>query len=164
VAAERTRALKEAAANLAEAQLMDTLYGKAQTSDDSTGPVWTVAGRKPVPGRKPLVDKPSKRMEMVEPYEQHGPVPEGFETDKVRALIASRVAARKAREYDEADRIQIFLRDEMGVRLDDRLRKWSVEEALADSKQAEKQARGKASEARKLSGQRRNNRKTAAHP
>jgi hypothetical protein len=63
------------------------------------------------------------------PYQRIGPVPPGFDSDRVSAMVAERVQAKKARGFKRADELQAKL-DAMGVRLDDRFRTWSVELSL----------------------------------
>jgi len=125
VEAETVRAIKQAARNLAEAQLMDSLYG-----DPPPGETRWPAMYKPVAGRKPL-----RKRTPSEPYTQYGPLPEGFDAAGVRRLVAARVKAKASCEYEKADRLQEQL-NAMGVRLDDRWRTWSAEVCLSVAKES----------------------------
>lgn len=109
VAAERIRAIKEAALALYEAQLMESLLGPPELS--------RAASR----GRR----APPPRIGSTEPYKLYGPIPPSFEREQIERLVAARVEAKKGREYGKADKLQRKL-DTMGVKLDDRWRTWSV--------------------------------------
>jgi len=130
VETERVRAVKEAAKILAEAQLLDALQG-----DSQAGRQRFPAQYRPVPGRKPLPRRNPKRDAPLSPaaadaYAQYGPLPDGFDIETTRHLVNARVRAKAARDYQEADRLQAKL-IQMGVRLDDRWRTWSVEGTVA---------------------------------
>lgn len=108
VMTERVRATKQAALIMAEAELMDVLYPSA-------------------PPRK----------WSDEAYAQYGPVPPGFDTKQVSRLVAERCAAKAARDFDAADRLQSQL-VAMGVRVDDRWRTWSCAVTIQQAKDLRK--------------------------
>jgi len=68
-------------------------------------------------------------------YKLYGKLTEGFDAAPIERLIARRVVARLKKHYSEADRLQSrILR--MGVKLDDRLRTWSLRRGWKESQEA----------------------------
>ena len=135
VESERVRAVKQAAKNLAEAQLMDTLYGEPEQYK-------FVKGRKPLPRRRSQEGAAAGAAAAASvPYAQYGPLPKGFDAEAARDLVNARVTAKETRDFTQADALQQELLS-MGVRLDDRWRTWSVPAALDLAKaEYEKQQR-----------------------
>lgn len=129
VAQARIEATKEAALLLAQAELMDVLNSPASAAAAATT-AQPRKGRGRARGGGPTAPPLRKwGPESNAAYTQYGPVPDGFDTDRVEALIAERCAAKAAGEYAKADQLQEAL-ILMGVRLDDRWRTWSSLAAL----------------------------------
>lgn len=76
-------------------------------------------------------------------YRPHGRVPKDFPRGLITALVEKRSAAKLARNFSEADRLQRRI-SAMGVNLDDRRRTWSVVKGWSkmQKKEAKAEARG----------------------
>lgn len=116
VANERVRATKEAARNLAEAQLMDALFVGPTAGKGGGGG----EGGKGAPPRR----QPNSR----QPFRMQGTPPKGFDVEAARSLVAERTDAKSRHEYEKAEQLQAQL-GAMGIKLDDRYRTWTFKSA-----------------------------------
>ena len=107
-------------------------YAAAQSAVDAA--IGTVRATQMANGPRPeLVSKGAKREVR---YTRYGSAPRDFPEQMILALIEKRITARLKKHYSEADRIQKRLNN-LGVRLDDRRRTWSVIKGWRKMQQAE---------------------------
>ena len=59
-------------------------------------------------------------------YTRVGDLDAAVEEEKVHEILAERVLAKRARDFDRADELKEVLQRELGVRVNDRARSWSV--------------------------------------
>ena len=60
---------------------------------------------------------------------EDGPEASEVDVEKVNAMLAERGMAKRARDFDAADRIRDELRRELGVQVDDNMRMWTTSTA-----------------------------------
>ena len=123
---------RERIAKLRDAIAREEVDAAAKGSDAPTAEQKEAAAKRPArKGSKPRAPRAgsgSKAKPLTDGYTLSGEPPAGADVAAIEKLLAERVEAKLARDFDKADGLQATL-VEMGVFCNDRMRTWSSEPA-----------------------------------